>query len=578
MKILILLLSSHQEKFVKQTRQLKKVFNEHIKMYGLEDEMSVFDYIGSYENNINTETHIKNSTIYCKSSDDYNHLYIKTIEALTYIDENIEYDYIFRTNNSTFINIRLLYEYLNRKHDEFGKGIQLNGAPLLRSKDAYIPNVGDIMVQGKGMIINNDTVKYLINNVFSYDPSAHKGKLEGYVNDRQNDIIIHGIDDIIISMVVNKYHININNNYTNYIHTYCHLSDYNISLDESKTFDAVKFFISITLKNNANPDDSIDNKITLLNMLFKNNYDDNIEETINFNIEYDKHPTLFNGLRLTNFFEPLDRSKYENYNNRHRIALICTHKDHMKIAPFVIDYWKRFVSHAYVFDNGSTDGSLENFAKYDWISVIDFSNATGGKLDDKINIEIKNKVWKDIRLMFDYVVICDFDECLYCKNFNDVFTKLDNLNAALIYPKYCNMISDEFVNYDENKLYHELNPFCQNTLNKGIVHIRRINRCYIINPKLVEEINYLPGQEVCYPIADNMTPYYVNNLYMFHLHYIGVEYADNIRDKNLDMSDSNKNEHLGFHLYNENNKENIKNMLNNKIHYNELLYPCYKNY
>ena len=33
----------------------------------------------------------------------------------------------------------------------------------------------------------------------------------------------------------------------------------------------------------------------------------------------------------------------------------------MKIAPFVLDYWKQFVTHAYVFDNGSTDCSLENF-------------------------------------------------------------------------------------------------------------------------------------------------------------------------------------------------------------------------
>ena len=57
---------------------------------------------------------------------------------------------------------------------------------------------------------------------------------------------------------------------------------------------------------------------------------------------------------------------------------------------FVIDYWKRFVSHAYVFDNGSTDNTKDLLSKYDWISVIDYSHLTGNKLDDELNMDIKN--------------------------------------------------------------------------------------------------------------------------------------------------------------------------------------------
>ena len=31
----------------------------------------------------------------------------------------------------------------------------------------------------------------------------------------------------------------------------------------------------------------------------------------------------------------------------------------MTVLPFAVDYWRRYADHVTVFDNGSTDGSIE---------------------------------------------------------------------------------------------------------------------------------------------------------------------------------------------------------------------------
>lgn len=308
----------------------------------------------------------------------------------------------------------------------------------------------------------------------------------------------------------------------------------------------------------------------------KLNWKQDIKDFFTVNeLTLDKLNFIFENFDLT-----LKKEKYSEFIKRkHSVAIICTHKNHMDIAPFVIDYWKRFVTDAYVFDNGSDDGSLENFAKYDWIHVNDISQYTGGKLNDILNVNIKNSIWKQFKGNYDYVICCDFDECPYCEDWDSVLTKLDELNASLIYPKHCNMVDEEFKNYEEGKLYHELNPYCEDLNKKGIVELRRTNRCYIINPKTVEDINYLPGQEFCYPIAENMTPYYIDNIYMFHLHYIGKQYGTKINETNMtEMDKNNKNKGYGYHYFMKTATEMIDEMNKNKVKYNEVKYPNYKTY
>lgn len=104
----------------------------------------------------------------------------------------------------------------------------------------------------------------------------------------------------------------------------------------------------------------------------------------------------------------------------------------MDILPFVIDYWKHLgITKAIVYDNGSTDGSVEFLSKYDWIEVRHFE--TKGMNDNKQK-DIKNNCWKETKGKdIDFVIVCDMDEIIFSDNLNEILEtmKKDNYNAMI---------------------------------------------------------------------------------------------------------------------------------------------------
>lgn len=266
----------------------------------------------------------------------------------------------------------------------------------------------------------------------------------------------------------------------------------------------------------------------------------------------------------------------------HKVAVICTHYNHLDIFPFVYDYWKLFANHIYIFDNGSNDGSLENFKKYsDYITVIDFSYRTGGKLNDTVNQDIKNTYWKELKNQYDYIMICDFDEVLYCDNLDRILDICDKNNIDLIYPKHCEMIDNEFKQYTPGKLYHELNPYCVNkNLKTTLVNkLSNDTKLYIINPKTTIETNFSIGQHHNTAISKNKTYMKIDNLYVFHLHYIGLDYVKKIYEKNKQtMSDENKRHNYGIQYNDTNDIDKCEERLQNKILYYNYKIDKYLNY
>lgn len=255
---------------------------------------------------------------------------------------------------------------------------------------------------------------------------------------------------------------------------------------------------------------------------------------------------------------------------RHKIAVICTHYNHIDIFPFIYDYWKRFAAHVYVFDNGSNDGSLEKFKEHeDYITVIDFSHRTGGKLCDSVNIDIKNNYWKEIKDDYDYILICDFDEALYCEDLDRILDICDEKKIDMIYPKYCDMCDDMLKPYTPGKLYHELNPYC---VNKNVLRTCGVQymdtKLWMINPKTVIDTNWDVGQHHNRARSINSTSARINNLYIFHLHYISLELAIKTYMKNKEtMSDENRRKGWGIQYNTIDDLNRCTDRLANKIEY-----------
>ena len=236
---------------------------------------------------------------------------------------------------------------------------------------------------------------------------------------------------------------------------------------------------------------------------------------------------------------------------KHKIALITLCYNESKIMPFVIDYWRKFVNHAYVFDNGSTDNSRELLSEYDWITVIDYSHLTGNKLDDIMNMNIKNNFWKTIKHNYDWIVVCDFDECLYCEDWEAVLDYYGKLRVECISPKYHNMICENFPEYNKDSLFHFDNTFETNISQKDYEY--RYTKLLLFNPKNILELNLAPGSHSAHPISifssymQEGSPMITSSIFgktsgihCYHLCDIGLDYIIQKRKHNKEERMSDK--------------------------------------
>ena len=100
------------------------------------------------------KTYIDDDIIYCGVPDDIGHTFEKLVEALKQLDE---YDYVIKTNLTTYINakmLRICCQFMKDNDIDIGNG-------CLAMKDKTI------CYRGIGLIMNNRTYKFLMNSDYN---------------------------------------------------------------------------------------------------------------------------------------------------------------------------------------------------------------------------------------------------------------------------------------------------------------------------------------------------------------------------------------------------------------------------
>lgn len=163
----------------------------------------------------------------------------------------------------------------------------------------------------------------------------------------------------------------------------------------------------------------------------------------------------------------------------------------MDILPFVIDYWKLLpITKAVVYDNGSTDGSIEYLKQFNWIEVRHFD--TEGQ-NDVVQRQIKSEAWKESRGKCDYVIVCDMDEMIYCPNIEDElwYMKTNGYNVMGM-PWYA-MCFDVRPTYEKGKLLHtQGDKFYKQYIN----HDKRwshLGKFMLFDPNVIDDMGYSVG-------------------------------------------------------------------------------------
>ena len=103
-------MSCNDNFFIEQEKVIKETWASPI----IKGEYSNIDFI-IYRGDPSLDKHkfIKSeNTLLLRCEDNLQNTYKKTYYALSLIDKNFDYDYIFRTNTSTFVNVSLLNEFV----------------------------------------------------------------------------------------------------------------------------------------------------------------------------------------------------------------------------------------------------------------------------------------------------------------------------------------------------------------------------------------------------------------------------------------------------------------------------------
>jgi hypothetical protein len=195
---------------------------------------------------------------------------------------------------------------------------------------------------------------------------------------------------------------------------------------------------------------------------------------------------------------------------------VCWNEE--KLSKHFVNYYSKFCDKIVVFDNNSTDNTVDKLLKNPKVEVRTFD--TDGLRDD-INRDIKNTCWKESIGVADYVIVCDFDEFLYHENLDEFLEK--NKDFTVFHPDVFDMVTKEDFNDDINLL-----DFCKTGYLVEEIYNQKFNKCILFNPNKITEIGYSEGAHRLDNVKGDIKIYYNKGnfeLKILHYKYLTLDYT-----------------------------------------------------
>ena len=278
-KILILVMSCKDNFFIEQEKYIDNTWGKDI-LEGKYPNITLIKYHGGEDN-----TYISKNEIGIHCEDDINNTFKKTYAALSLCKGNsINFDYIFRINTSTYVNVPLLNEFVQSLTDDK----VLWCAELYSLSEAMTPFPLYLFGRGNALLISNYLVNVLLRDGFPY-------------------LYFNMTDDNTIGNILNSYWMKRDEDYLQHIKSFRHGWYRCIGADvttanticqwknENCDFNFMKTFVTIQIKRYWEREKENKNYIDLYNNCFKDNVDDDIETSVKMQYDYSQEPNVFIG-------------------------------------------------------------------------------------------------------------------------------------------------------------------------------------------------------------------------------------------------------------------------------------------
>jgi glycosyltransferase involved in cell wall biosynthesis len=194
------------------------------------------------------------------------------------------------------------------------------------------------------------------------------------------------------------------------------------------------------------------------------------------------------------------------------VFAVCFNEE--KMLPHFLNHYTRFADRIVIWDNQSTDRSVEIALSYAGVEVESFD--TGGNFSEVALTRIRNECWKGCGA--DIAIVCDIDEILHAPE--DLAGFFARKNADVFRPTGFEMVADEFPS-DYARLITD-------QVKEGVRH-EGYSKPVAFRPGVIREMNFSYGSHAARPVAERdirvyESARYSDTLKLLHYKNLGVEY------------------------------------------------------
>lgn len=209
-----------------------------------------------------------------------------------------------------------------------------------------------------------------------------------------------------------------------------------------------------------------------------------------------------------------------------------------RFLPYFLRHYSPLCRSITIWDNESTDGSLDIISSYPNTKVV--QHPTGNEIRDDLWLEFKNTSWKESRgaAAADWVLVVDLDEIVYHPRLLEYLEACKAKGITLAWTVGYEMVSERFPE-TSGQIYEDVTDG---------VRDEWYSKPAIFDPNAITEINYEPGAHTCNPtgrVSEDHSP----DLKLLHYRFLGLDYVlPRFEARRRRQSSLNKQRGWGYHF------------------------------
>ena len=204
--------------------------------------------------------------------------------------------------------------------------------------------------------------------------------------------------------------------------------------------------------------------------------------------------------------------------NKISLCIITLCYNEAAVIDWVVDYWLRLKGQldgfkVVVYDNFSTDNSVELLSQYDWIEIRKF--LSDGH-NDVIQQQVKQGAWREFKGKYDFICICDFDEMLWSDNIKEELQYMKENGYNVLGNEWIAFCGKKMPTYTDGKYLHQLvkrgyHQYINHT--NGYGHLGK----FLLFDSSILDIQWSVGQHILYDVKPQFKLYVSDKIITFHI-------------------------------------------------------------